>query len=48
MMMQCDPVLEAVSYPYPMDRKRRKVRVAVVTGTSTTAELTSRKLSAQD
>ena len=27
-----DPILEAVSYPYPMDRKRRKLRVAIVTG----------------
>lgn len=29
---QADPILDAVSYPYPIDRKRRKLRVAIVTG----------------
>ena len=32
-IVPADPILEAVSYPYPMDRKRRKLRVAIVTGT---------------
>lgn len=32
MQMMMDSTLEAVSYPYPADRKRRKLRVAVVTG----------------
>lgn len=33
MTKQIDPILEAVSYPYPIDQKRRKLRVAIVTGT---------------
>lgn len=30
---ELDATLQAVSYPYPMDRKRKKLRVAIVTGT---------------
>lgn len=45
MRADVDPVLEAVSYPYPMDRKRRKLRVAVVTGMYTMWSLTRQKTS---
>lgn len=44
---QSDPILEAVSYPYPVDRKRRKLRVAIVTGTCK-CDLPPRELSSKD
>jgi len=44
--VQVDPILDAVSYPYPIDRKRRKLRVAIVTGTSGSTHI--RKLSSEN
>jgi len=46
MGIQADPILDAVSYPYPIDRKRRKLRVAIVTGKSSTTH--NRKLPSED
>lgn len=45
MLVEQDATLEAVSFPYPMDRKRKKLRVAIVTGTWRNSR---RKLSSQD
>lgn len=47
MRSETDVALQAVSYPYPTDRKRRKLRVAIVTG-ALARPLTPRKLPAED